>query len=86
MVLLFFDWKNFREMAGAELGKQSALGNKPQVKQLAMLLEELDNMGKAFGKVNENFETYRTNYYNNVIQPYEKKCDFTSDSKSSRVK
>ena len=70
--ITFFDWKNFREMAGAELGKQSALGNKPQVKQLAMLLEELDNMGKAFGKVNENFETYRTNYYNNVIQPYEK--------------
>ena len=70
--ITFFDWKNFREMAGAELGKQSAVGNKPQVKQLAMLLEELDNMGKSFGKINESFEAYRKNYYNNVIQPYEK--------------
>jgi len=70
--ITFFDWKNFREMAGAELGKQSALGNKPQVKQLAILLEELDIMGKNFGKINESFETYRKSYYNNVIQPYEK--------------
>ena len=70
--ITFFDWKNFREMAGAELGKQSALGNKPQVKQLAILLEELDGMGKSFGKINESFETYRKSYYNNVIQPYEK--------------
>jgi hypothetical protein len=50
----------------------AAKGNKTDVRNLAILAEELDNVAAGFGQVNKDFENFRVWYDTNVIQPYER--------------
>ena len=50
---------------------------------LAILGENLDKMGVAFGKTNKNFEDFRSYYEANVILPFEKSGVVRVTSKGS---
>ena len=67
----FQDWKSFRDQVSSEIGKAAALNKKGELRQLAILGETLDDLGKAYGTVNTNFEKFRKYYNENVILPYE---------------
>lgn len=71
-MLSFQEWKNFRDEVSSAIGAASAKGNKTDVRNLAILSEELDNIATGFGKVNENFEGFRAYYNQNVIEPFER--------------
>lgn len=68
----FQDWKQFRDEVSGELGKYAGLGNKPKVRQLAILADTLDDMAKGYGRTNEKFEDFRVWYDSNVILPFER--------------
>lgn len=79
----FQDWKGFRDQVSSEIGKQAALGNKTQMRQLAVLAEELDKMAMAYGRTNEKFNEFRTWYDTNVILPFERSGVIKVTSKSA---
>tara|TARA_R100000664_G_scaffold12619_1_gene20248 strand:- start:6484 stop:9723 length:3240 start_codon:yes stop_codon:yes gene_type:complete len=68
----FQDWKNFRDQVGAAIGAASAQGNKADVRALAILSNQLDDLGAAYGRTNAKFEEFRTWYDTNVITPFER--------------
>jgi hypothetical protein len=71
-MLSFQEWKSFRDQVSSAIGSASAKGNKTDVRNLAILAEELDSVAAGFGQVNKDFENFRVWYDTNVIQPYER--------------
>ena len=71
-MLSFQEWKSFRDQVSSAIGSASAKGNKTDVRNLAILAEELDKIAVGFGQVNKDFENFRVWYDTNVIQPYER--------------
>lgn len=71
-MLSFQEWKNFRDQVSSAIGSASAKGNKTDVRNLAILADELDNIASGFGKINEDFEGFRAYYNQNVIEPFER--------------
>ena len=52
----FQDWKRFRDQVSQGIGKAISQGASQDLRSLAILGENLDKMGVAFGKTNKNFE------------------------------
>ena len=71
-MLSFQEWKGFRDQVSSAIGSAAAKGNKTDVRNLAILADELDDVAKNFGQVNDNFEQFRGWYNQNVIEPYER--------------
>jgi len=71
-MLSFQEWKGFRDQVSSAIGSAAAKGNKTDVRNLAILADELDEVAKNFGQVNDNFEQFRGWYNQNVIEPYER--------------
>ena len=68
----FQDWKTFRDQVSSDIGVAFARGNKQDVRNLTILGETLDKLATTFGKTNENFNTFKTWYSENVVVPFEK--------------
>ena len=69
--LTFQDWKNFRSQVSDDLGKAINHNRSSDIKSLAILKEELDNLGKSFGQINNNFKQFNTVYQTERIVPFE---------------
>ena len=79
----FQDWKRFRDQVSQGIGKAISQGASQDLRSLAILGENLDKMGVAFGKTNKNFEDFRSYYEANVILPFEKSGVVRVTSKGS---
>jgi len=79
----FQDWKRFRDQVSQGIGKAISQGASQDLRSLAILGENLDKMGVAFGKTNKNFEDFRAYYEANVILPFEKSGVVRVTSKGS---
>ena len=70
--ITFQDYKQYRDQVGGAIGEALAKGKMVDVRALAILSDQLDVLGKSYGKINEKFVDYQDWYSANVILPFER--------------